>query len=156
MVILRSLWMRKALSLSPNLLLVFLVYRVDIRLFNNFYQFFAKACPRNENSGKVIMARRVYYMDPARQRIKQEFLMSYRAAKKALDPRLLEEARDNILDAIIRQHEKRRVEQDGKKNETTIPVDRKQNLSVIMKYLEMNPGNQKVKEQLAIVLREDL
>lgn len=102
------------------------------------------------------MPRRVYYMDPARQRIKQEFLMAYRTAKKALDPRLLEQARGNIYDAMLRQHEEMRSKRERKSSEGTVPIDRKQNLSVIMKYLEMNPDNEKVKEQLATMLRDEL
>lgn len=112
-------------------------------------------------------------MNPARQRLKQEFLASYRKARKAMDPGLLEEARKSIIEALQRLDREKARETgretgrekaagtaratDGRSQDSfTVPIDRKQNLSVIMKYLEMNPDNKQVRDQLQTALREDL
>lgn len=84
--------------------------------------------------------------------------MSYRKARKSLDPGLLEEARKSIIEALARLDTgETRPEQGRHPDETqTVPVDRKQNLKVIMKYIEMNPENRQVRDQLQAVLRQDI
>lgn len=83
--------------------------------------------------------------------------MSYRKARKAMDPGLLEEARKSILEALARldQNEDRPRNRQADESKT-VPVDRKQNLKVIMKYMEMNPDNRQVRDQLQAVLRQDI
>jgi hypothetical protein len=102
------------------------------------------------------MARRVYYMDQNKQRLKQELMLSYRKARKAIDPKLLNGARYIIAAAVEQAHdESRRKEREGKPEEM-VPLDRKKNLSIIMKFLEENPNNKAVRDSLIGVLKEDL
>lgn len=71
--------------------------------------------------------RRVYQSNPRRKKLQQEMLLNMRAARRQIDPTLLDQARDAILNA----HEK--------KAETTshISMDRRNTLSIVLQYMEL-------------------
>ena len=94
------------------------------------------------------MARRVYYLDPKGKRIRQEALLTMRETKKALGPELMAKAREGLCAFAENRHADKQG--DGK----AVPVDMKKNLTMVMKYLEMQQGNKPLYRQIQSLLTE--
>ena len=97
------------------------------------------------------MARRVYYLDPKGKRIRQEALLTMRETKKALGPDLLDKARAGLAAFAENRHAHKELE-DAPGD--SVPVDMKKNLTIVMKYLEMNEGNKHLYRQIQTLLSE--
>lgn len=102
------------------------------------------------------MTRRVYYTDEKKRRQRQDLMLNYRKARRAIDPGLLDGARNMIIEAIENAQEKIRQKERAGKPSEMIPIDRKRNLSIVMKYLEMNPDNRAARNEILLLLKEDL
>lgn len=92
--------------------------------------------------------RRVYYVTPRRQRLKAEMLKTLREARDSIDPALLQEARGAIAKAFEGQ-----IAQNPEKSEK-IPVDRKQIVSTVMKFLELKADNKVLHRSVCALLSE--
>lgn len=96
------------------------------------------------------MKKRVYLKNPNRKRLVNEALEAVRETRESLDPALLEKARDAIGTAIESyQSDRYRSIQADK-----VPVDQKKNLSIVMKYLELNPDNKALHKEIQSFLTQ--
>lgn len=95
------------------------------------------------------MSRRVYYMDQKGKQMRQEALLTLRETEKALDPGLLDKLRSAVI-SYARNCKPEEVADEGK----MVPVDMKKNLTIVMKYLEMNRGNPGLYRQIQALLAE--
>jgi isopropylmalate/homocitrate/citramalate synthase len=89
------------------------------------------------------LSRRIYYWNPKRKQIHQEALLNLRSARKAIDPELLENARQAIASGL------EQVRDEGAANSPdyaagAVAVDRQKNLTVIMQYLELKRDDQQL------------
>lgn len=114
--------------------------------------------------------RRVYYMNTKRKQIMQEALLQMRATSKALGPEFLTRIRMLIKDcdpeylqqilgegkqqeAIEAWHPADDI-QPSQFNAVTEPVDKKKNLLIIMKFLQLKQDNKSVQTQVRTLLAE--
>ena len=115
--------------------------------------------------------RRVHYMNTKRKQIVQEALLQMRATSKALGPEFLTRIRMLIKDCdpeylqqILGEDKEQDVVQvawnpaENIKPEqftaTTEPVDKKKNLLIIMKFLQLKQDNKSVQTQVRTLLAE--
>jgi len=98
--------------------------------------------------------RRIYYTTPKKKQLAQEALLNMRKLRRTLDPDVLDHAR-----GIIEAHQAHTPPQtdegvpqivDGK-----VSVDRRKNLSIIMKFLETQP-DQALSMRVRTLLNEAL
>lgn len=90
------------------------------------------------------MKKRIYTKTAKRQRLVSEALTMVRETRDSIDPALLERVRDAIGGAVeTYQSDKYRSMQAER-----VPVDQKKNLNIVMKYLEMNPGNKALHREI--------
>lgn len=90
------------------------------------------------------MKKRRYYKTAKRERIVKDALEAVRETREAMGPDLLEKARSAIGSAVeVYQSEKYKTMHVDK-----VPVDQKKNLTIVMKYLEMNPDNKALHREL--------
>lgn len=95
------------------------------------------------------MSRRVYYMTPKGRQVREEALAALRETKKNLDPGLLDRLRGAV--AAYASNSKPEETADAGR---MVPVDMKKNLTIVMKYLEMNRGNSSLYRQIQALLAE--
>lgn len=96
------------------------------------------------------MKKRVYKLTTKRQKIMQDAMGAMRDARAEIAPELIEDVRNAIANAI---------EQEQQRSETKmqlerIPVDKKKNLSIVMKFLEMQPDNKALHRELNAYLSQ--
>lgn len=96
------------------------------------------------------MSRRIYYWNPKRKQIQQEALQNFRAARRSIDPELLETARQAIAASVDSPSMREEPEQSG----DTIPVDRQKNMTIIMQFLELNRNNPRLLGKVKGLLSE--
>lgn len=90
------------------------------------------------------MRKRTFYQTVQRARLVDEALAAVRETRNTIDPDLLHRVREAIgAAAETAQDVKRRPMQAER-----VPVDQKKNLTIIMKYLELNPGNKAVQREV--------
>jgi hypothetical protein len=95
--------------------------------------------------------RRFYYSTPKKQKLKQQALLNLRKARRNVDPDLLERLR-----GLIENQAKRHAPPDPKEDDAgKVAVDRRKNLSIIMKFLELQP-DRAVRLQVRTLLNEEL
>ncbi len=92
------------------------------------------------------MKKRTYYIK--RKKLVSDALKAARQARDNIDPALLAAARAAIARAIDGQDERTQTAIRAER----VPVDRRKNLTMIMKYLELKPGNDAVHKELAVFL----
>lgn len=116
--------------------------------------------------------RRVYYMNTKRKQIVQEALLQMRATSKALGPEFLTRIRMLIKDCdpeylqqilgegkpqpqgtIEAWHSAEDIQAE-QFNAVTEPVDKKKNLLIIMKFLQLKQDNKSVQTQVRTLLAE--
>lgn len=90
------------------------------------------------------MSRRIYYWNPKRKQIQQEALLALRDARRAIDPALLENARQAIASGLAQAHEAAAAANEPPAPPGSIAVDRQKNLTVIMQFLELKRDNQQL------------
>ena len=110
------------------------------------------------------MKRRTY-IPKSRKELESDVLESMRQVRQQIDPEILQRAKQLVSDmgpAKGRQAFEDMLEkipeskQDGEQgNDAHVPVDRKKNLTIVMKFLEKNPENQAVMNEIKILLTED-
>lgn len=96
------------------------------------------------------MRKRIYHKTPQRMRLVNEALTTARETRSAIDPELLERVREAIGNAAeTSQSEKVRAMQAER-----VPVDQKKNLTIVMKYLELNPHNKALQREIRSYLTQ--
>jgi hypothetical protein len=101
--------------------------------------------------------KRRYYKNPGRKKIQMEAMLNMKKARREIDPALLEQAQQAIADAWFARHESTGVNEDAQQaDEGLVPVDLRQNLSVIQKFIEMNPDNLPLQKQIKSMISENL
>lgn len=95
--------------------------------------------------------RRFYYSTPKKQKLKQEALLNLRKARDNIDPDLLA----HIRGIIGTQAEKVTPSPAKEDASGKVSVDRRKNLSIIMKFLELQP-DRAVRLQVRTLLNEEL
>lgn len=115
--------------------------------------------------------RRVYYMNTKRKQIVQEALLQMRVTSKALGPEfltrirmLLKDCDPEYLQQILGNDKGQETApvawnpaeniQPGQLSATTEPVDKKKNLLIIMKFLQLKQDNKSVQTQVRTLLAE--
>ncbi|MGZ9096946.1 MAG: hypothetical protein ACXW30_01450 [Micavibrio sp.] len=114
--------------------------------------------------------RRVYYMNTKRKQIVQEALLQMRATSKALGPEFLTRIRMLIKDCdpeylqqiLGEDKPQEAIEawrpaddiQPAQFNAVTEAVDKKKNLLIIMKFLQLKQDNKNVQTQVRTLLAE--
>lgn len=113
--------------------------------------------------------RRIYYMNPRRKQIVQDAMLQMRATREALGPEFLTRIR-----MLIKDFDPEYLQQLGVSPDEisapqswnpgeiaadpvisrTEPVDQKKNLLIIMKFLQLNPHNKSVQNQVRTLLAE--
>lgn len=96
--------------------------------------------------------RRYYYTTPRKQQLKQEALLQFRKLRRMIDPAVLERARELIEQ---QSEETKSVPPSLQGGGETASFDRRKNLSVIMKFLELQT-DRSVRMQVRSLLNEDL
>lgn len=96
------------------------------------------------------MTRRVYYLDAKGKRIRQEALMNMRAARRAIDPDLLQTAREALAQFIENSQQAQRPAPESRSE----PIDMKKNLSTVMQYLEIKQGDKHLRNRIQTLLSE--
>lgn len=96
------------------------------------------------------MKRRVYKLTTKRQKIMQDAMGAMRDARAGIAPELIEDVRNAIANAL---------EQEQQRSETKmqlerIPVDKKKNLTIVMKFLELQPDNKALHRELNAYLSQ--
>lgn len=91
------------------------------------------------------MRRRIYKLSPKREKIVGEAMNSMRAARNAIEPALLDEARNAIVDAMEKAIAK---DEELAVRSNTYKVDRKKNLDIVMQYIQLRPDHAGVKQEL--------
>jgi hypothetical protein len=95
--------------------------------------------------------RRFYYSTPKKQKLKQEALLNMRKARDNIDPDLLTHIRGVIeTQAAKAATPAPKADEAGK-----IGIDRRKNLSIIMKFLELQP-DRALRLQVRTLLNEEL
>lgn len=94
--------------------------------------------------------RRFYYSTPKKQKLKQEALLNMRKARDNIDPDLLTHIRGIIGTQAEKLIPPAKEDSSGK-----VSVDRRKNLSIIMKFLELQP-DRAVRLQVRTLLNEEL
>lgn len=94
--------------------------------------------------------RRIYHKKPARKQIQMEAMLNLKKARREIDPDLLESAQQAIAEAWFSRQNKEQAAH----NSHMEPVDRKRNLSVIQKFVEMNRDNSGLQKQIKSILAE--
>jgi hypothetical protein len=97
------------------------------------------------------VSRRIYYVDPEKQRLKQELIACHRAATKSIDPRLLEEARQAIAKAFYARMD---TAARPASNPSRVPVDKQKNLETIMMFLEMKTSDSPAQKEIRALMKE--
>ncbi len=92
--------------------------------------------------------RRVYHINPHRKRITQEAILNMRAAREAIDPELLAHARKIIEETAV-------ADVDVADDQGKVPVDRKKNLSIIMKFMALQPENTALHKEVDRFLKNE-
>ena len=98
--------------------------------------------------------RRIYYTTPKKSKLAQEALLNLRKARRNVDPETLE----HIRGLIAAQAAQLAPEHPSSSNENAggkVPVDRRKNLSIIMKFLELQP-DRALRLQVRTLLNEEL
>lgn len=90
------------------------------------------------------MKRRVYKLTTKRQKIVQDAMGAMREARAGIAPELIEDVRNAIATAL----EKEQQRSETKMQLEHVPVDKKKNLSIVMKFLEMQPDNKALHKEL--------
>lgn len=93
--------------------------------------------------------RRYYYTTPRKQKLKQEALLHLRKLRRTIDPAVLDRARE----LIAAQAEEQQAAPAS--NGDTATFDRRKNLSIIMKFLELQT-DRSVRMQVRSLLNEEL
>ncbi len=78
----------------------------------------------------------------------EDALATVRQTREALDPGLLERVREAIGAAVENYQSDRYRSMHADK----VPVDQKKNLTIVMKYMEMNPDNKALQQELRTFL----
>ncbi len=94
--------------------------------------------------------RRFYYSTPKKQKLKQEALLNMRKARDNIDPDLLTHIRGIIGTQAEKLTLPPKEDASGK-----VSVDRRKNLSIIMKFLELQP-DRAMRLQVRTLLNEEL
>ena len=94
--------------------------------------------------------RRIYHKKPARKQIQMEAMLNLKKVRREIDPDLLESAQQAIAEAWF----SRRDAAQDKAGSHMEPVDKKRNLSVIQKFVEMNSDNAAMQKQIKSLLAE--
>jgi len=102
------------------------------------------------------MSRRIYHINPKSRQIRQEALLAMRAAKKELDPGLLDMARRALVTRANIRHEQQRAgaERADKTSTGSEPIDMKKNMEVVLAYLEITNGNKDLHRRVAALLAQ--
>ena len=90
------------------------------------------------------MRKRTFYQTMKRQNIVNEALAATRDARETLDPGLLESARKAISQAMRNCQEKTTDAVPA----NHVPVDKKKNLTIVMKYLALCPDNKRLHQEV--------
>ncbi|MCB9991546.1 MAG: hypothetical protein H6867_09250 [Rhodospirillales bacterium] len=90
------------------------------------------------------MSRRIYTVKAARKRLISDALETVREIRAQIDPALLEEVR-NAIGAAAEQHETRQYKS---MHTERVPVDQKRNLSVALKFMELQPHNKALQREV--------
>lgn len=90
------------------------------------------------------MSRRIYYWNPKRKQIHQEALLNLRAARKSIDPELLENARQAIAHGLELAHKEAGAANKDATSQEAVTVDRQKNLTIIMRFLELKRDDQQL------------
>ena len=98
------------------------------------------------------MARRVYFWDPHKSKLRQEALLNMRTARRNIDPALMEVARQALADGLARARDAAAA--DGEPAATTVPVDRQKNMSIIMQFIEMKRDDQALLGKIKMLLSD--
>ena len=100
----------------------------------------AKQNGKKEN----VMGRKIYTISSKRKRLIGEALATVRETRALIDPALLERVREAIGVAAEhcenRQYKSMQLER--------IPVDQKRNLSIALKFMEMQPENKALQHEI--------
>lgn len=96
------------------------------------------------------MTKRIVHRTIKRKRIVSEALSMVRETRESLDPALLEQARDAIGAAMDNYQKSTFRPMQAER----VPVDQKKNLTIIMKYLELNPHNKVLQREIRAFLSE--
>ena len=73
-----------------------------------------------------------------------------RDARAEIAPELIEDVRNAIANAIEQEQQRRETKMQLER----IPVDKKKNLSIVMKFLEMQPDNKALHRELNAYLSQ--
>ena len=100
--------------------------------------------------GDMKMRRRIYKLTPKCERIVQEAIVSMRLARRKISPTLLEEAKRSISKAFERivENGQKAAQKEERDTNGKVPIDKKKNLNIILKYIELCPENQALRNVL--------
>jgi hypothetical protein len=90
------------------------------------------------------MRRRTYNVSPKRERVVREAISTMRAARRQICPQLLDEAKKSIGTAFEKLAQSKETPIAAKND----GIDRRKNLNIIMRYLEISSDNQELKKLL--------
>lgn len=90
------------------------------------------------------MSKRIYTTAGKRKQLVQEALCTVRETREIIDPALLDRVREAIGGALERQQNRniRPMQLDR------VPVDQKKNLSIVLKFLELQPDNKALQQEI--------
>ena len=100
--------------------------------------------------------RRIYYTTPKKSKLTQEALLNLRKARRNVDPETLEHIRGLIAAQAEQLAPERSHHATSNENANgKVPVDRRKNLSIIMKFLELQP-DRALRLRVRTLLNEEL
>lgn len=97
---------------------------------------------------RVDMPRRCYYVNKKRRAIERDALGVLQRTRENIDPGLLEKAREAIACAIENDRTGREERYQNAVGSDMVFVDRRKVVSLVARYLEMNPDNGAIFKEL--------
>lgn len=100
------------------------------------------------------MKRTRRYYSATRERVEKTALERVRRTREQLDPAVLSSVTKKMEDSGVMDELKRTLFKPEVIN-GEVPVDRKKNVMIVMKFLEKNPDNKNVMKLVTAMLEED-
>lgn len=103
------------------------------------------------------MKKKIYSTSFKRQLVVSKALLAAKEARESLDPALLERAKQAIEGSLRVPEESyspvaEKQQSSFSGNNVREPVDQKKNLAIVLKYLEMKPGNKALRQEIQAFL----